>query len=219
MDLETGYIKMNDKIKKTIEYYNNNAADFYLSTVNADMSYCRDKFVALLPKGAKILDAGCGSGRDSKAFIEEGFSITAFDASGELCALASNYIGQPVACMRFEEMEWQEEFDGVWACASLLHIPKKDMNKVFDLICTALKAGGIFYTSFKFGDAEEVRRERFYSDYTPTQIKELFERNNRFEILECFITGDVRENHKDERWVNVIAVKHDTTMVQSPCRI
>ena len=121
--------------------------------------------------------------------------------------------------MRFEEMRWQEEFDGVWACASLLHIPKKYMNKVFDLICTALKADGIFYTSFKFGDAEEVRRERFYSDYTPTQIKELFEKNNRFEILECFITGDVRENLKDERWVNVIAVKHDTTMEQSPCRI
>ena len=116
--------------------------------------------------------------------------------------------------VRFEEMGWQEEFDGVWACASLLHIPKKDMNKVFDLIYTALKAGGIFYTSFKFGDAEEVRRERFYSDYTPTQIKELFERNNRFEVLECFVTGDVRENHKDERWVNVIAAKRETTIEQ-----
>ena len=113
---------------RNIEYYNQNAQSFYESTVEADMSFWRDKFIALLPNGGRVLDAGCGSGRDSKAFIQSGFSVVAFDASKELCRLASELIDQEVWQMKFQEISFDEEFDGVWACASLLHVSSDEIE-------------------------------------------------------------------------------------------
>ena len=107
--------------EETINYYNNNARGFADRTVNADMGVCQGKFIALLDKGAFILDAGCGSGRDSKYFLECGFQVQAMDASAEMCNLAAEYIGHTVECMSFDEMQYRSQFDGVWACTSLLH--------------------------------------------------------------------------------------------------
>lgn len=114
-----------------IDYYNNNADAFFKSTVNTDMSLWRDKFESYLPANSTILDAGCGSGRDSLAFKQHGHSVVAFDASSEMCRMASDLIGQQVLQMRFDEMEFVDEFDGVWACASLLHVPNEDFYDFF----------------------------------------------------------------------------------------
>lgn len=189
-----------------IDYYNQNANDFYENTINADMSFWRDKFASLLPAGGRILDAGCGSGRDSMAFIQNGFSIVAFDASAELCKLASDLLSQEVWQMRFQEISFDEEFDGVWACASLLHVPSDEMTDVLGRIYKALQKGGIFYASFKFGEGLTERTGRLFTDYTENSARSLFE-NSGFEIIECEESMDVRSGRENEKWVNLIARK------------
>lgn len=199
MDLVIGYIQMN----QTIEYYNRNAGAFCESTIHADMSYCRNRFLQYLSPGAYILDAGCGSGRDSRHFLEQGFRIEAFDAAEEICRLAEGHIGQPVKCMRFEDMEYEERFDGIWACASLLHINREILPQILRRLHRALMPMGILYASFKYGDTELDKGERYFINFTEDGIIELLEAS-AFTVLECFVTSDVREGRSAERWVNVI---------------
>ena len=189
-----------------IEYYNITADSFYENSVNADMSEWRNRFLKHIPDGGRILDVGCGSGRDSKAFIKDGFSVVAIDASREMCQKASEFLGQEVWQIRFEEMSFEEEFDGVWACASLLHAGEKELPEVMSKVYTALKINGIFYASFKYGDGVTQRGERFFIDFTEKSIKPFLEEKG-FEIIESGITTDVRPGRENEKWTNVIAKK------------
>ena len=189
-----------------IDYYNTNADDFYESTVNTDMSEWQNRFLQHIPAGGRILDAGCGSGRDSKAFLKQGYSVVAFDASREMCKKASELIGQEVWQIRFEEMSFDDEFDGVWACASLLHASEKIIYELLSKIYKALKNDGIFYASFKYGDGETKRGERTFIDFSEESIKVVLEKVG-FDILESGITNDVRKGREDEKRTNVIAKK------------
>ncbi len=189
-----------------INYYNQNANDFFENTVNIDMSFWRGKFTALVTAGGRILDAGCGSGRDSKAFIKEGFSVVAFDASSEMCKKASQLLGQEVWQMRFDEMSFDEEFDGVWACASLLHANKNELSDVLMKINQALKNNGVFYASFKYGNGVTLRGERNFIDFTEESIKPYLVKTG-FELIDSGITTDVRPGREDEKWTNVIVKK------------
>ncbi len=190
---------------KNIEYYNTNAASFFAGTVNADMSFWRDKFEKQLAAGGCILDAGCGSGRDSKAFLDNGYSVVAFDASSEMCRMASELIGQEVLQMRFEDVAFVDEFDGIWACASLLHVPYDDLPDALGKLHRALKENGTLYVSFKYGEGTKQRGERVFSDFTEESVKMLLE-NAGFKILECGVSTDIRPDRADEKWVNVIAI-------------
>ena len=113
--------------QKTIDYYDSHAEEFFSGTIDADMSECRARFLAYLPRGKKILDAGCGSGRDILAFLEAGYEVEAFDASAELCRIASQKTGVAVRKQRFEDLPGEEAYDGIWACASLLHVDRQDL--------------------------------------------------------------------------------------------
>ncbi len=189
-----------------IEYYNKNAEAFFEGTVNADMSLWRDKFEKYVTTGGRILDAGCGSGRDSKAFIQHGYSVVAFDASKEMCRMASELIGQEVWQMKFDEISFDEEFDGIWACASLLHVPVEELPETLESLHKALTKSGIIYVSFKYGDGIKVRGERTFTDFTEISVKPLMNESG-FEILECGVTSDIRPGRDAEKWVNVIARK------------
>lgn len=202
MDLEGGYIKVNS----TINYYNNNAKEFCEGTLLADMSLCRNMFLKYMVSSGHILDAGCGSGRDSKEFKELGYEVTAFDASEEICRFATEYLGQEVQCRRLEDVTEENCYDGIWASASLLHVAKKDLPNVLARLKRALKEDGILYASFKYGENEKMRGERSFSDFTEEQAKKLFLENG-FEILEFALTGDVREGRADEMWCNVVVRK------------
>ena len=191
----------------TIAYYDQNAAEFCQRTLGFDMSYCQNKFLGYLQEGDCILDAGCGSGRDSRFFLERGMKVISMDASEKICQLASEYIGQPVQCLRFEEMEWEEKIDGVWASASLLHIEKKDLPQVLVKLHRALKPNGILYISVKYGAVEEERLGRFFSDYSLEELSGVLEAEGLFEVLECFETEDGREGYENKPWVNVIGRK------------
>ena len=188
-----------------IEYYNMYADDFFEGSVDADMSEWRNRFIKYLPDGGRVLDAGCGSGRDSKAFIMQGYSVVAMDASREMCKRASELLGQEVWQMRFDEMSFDDEFDGIWACASLLHVPISEMADVLKKIKHGLRPEGIFYASFKYGEGETVKDVRSFTNYTLESVCELL-KGAGFRVLECDISYDVRPGREEEKWVNVIAV-------------
>ncbi|MCM1499051.1 MAG: class I SAM-dependent methyltransferase [Clostridium sp.] len=193
----------------TIDYYNKNAKAFAERTVGADMSICQNKFLSRLKAGSCILDAGCGSGRDSKIFLERGFRVEAMDASEEMCRIAAEYIGQPVTCMGFEEVTAASRFDGIWACASLLHVEKCRLPDILLRFQRALKPDGILYASVKYGDAEEERLERFFSDYHLDEMENVFLQDGLFELLDSFETEDVRPDYRDKPWVNIIVKKRN----------
>ena len=195
-----------EMIDKNVEYYDENADSFFEGSVNADMSDSRNEFMAYLPEKARILDAGCGSGRDSKAFLDAGYAVVSFDASTEMCKRASELTGRDVINMRFEDMSFANEFDGIWASATLLHVPTTVLPKIMKKMNAALKTGGVIYASFKYGDGTKMRGERKFSDFNEKSVVPLFE-NAGFTILTNEVGNDNRPGRESEMWVEVIASK------------
>ena len=193
-------------MKETIEYYNRNAEAFIAGTLHANMSENRNRFLCHVKPGGKILDAGCGSGRDSLAFVQAGFLVDAFDASEEICRLASEILGFVVECKRFEELTGDSEYDGIWACASLLHVREKDLPDVLNRLKRLLKPDGILYASFKEGNSEREKDGRFFHDMTEDACRKLF-LDAGMDVLELFRSQDVREERPGEYWVNIIGKK------------
>ena len=191
---------------KNIEYYNKNADSFFEGSVGADMSHDRDMFVSYLSDKARILDAGCGSGRDSKAFLDAGYDVVSFDASLEMCKRATKHIGREVLNMRFEDMTFANEFDGIWASASLLHVPMDELTGVMRKMHNALKPSGVMYASFKYGDGTKQRGERMFSDFNEKSVVPLFE-GAGFRILKTEVGHDNRPGREAEMWVAVISAK------------
>jgi SAM-dependent methyltransferase len=140
--------------------------------------------------------------------MQHGYSVVAFDASSEMCRMASELIGQDVLQMRFDEMAFEDEFDGIWACASLLHVPTDDLPDILGKVRKALKTQGILYISFKYGEGTKIRGERSFSDFTEASVRVMLDQAE-FDILECGVTSDIRPGRADEKWVNVIAQKKE----------
>ena len=190
---------------KTLEYYNQAAQDYTADTINADVSELYAFFLTHLPPNAYIMDLGCGPGRDSKYFLDKGYRVLSVDGSQEFCKLASQLTGQDVLCQTFENIDFTEEFDGIWACASILHVPMSDLPKVIANISRALKKGGYFYASFKYGEYEGDRNGRYFTDMTEERFGKLVETVGELEIVETMVTEDVRVGRERERWLNVSA--------------
>ena len=190
-------------MNKTIDYYNNNAKDYFDFTVNVDMSDHYGKFLKYLPDNTYILDVGCGSGRDSKYFKSQGYKVKAIDGSEKLCELASEYLGEEVENRRFIDIDYVDLFDGIWANASLLHSDRNVIASVIEKLRNALKENGIIFASFKYGDSDRVQGERYYNDQNEESLKELF---RDFEIKELWKSDD-RIPGRDDRWINIIACK------------
>lgn len=191
-----------------IEYYNKYANKIFEDTVDQNMEEIMKEFLEVLEEGDTVLDLGCGSGRDSLTFYEMGYDVTAMDASEEMCKLAEIHTGLDVLCMSFEEMDFEAVFDGIWACASLLHVPKAEMPEILDRVKLALKPEGVLYMSFKKGDFEGFRGERYFSDYTSESMERLLEDTKGLSLLKIWESEDVRSDHKDTVWVNVLARKN-----------
>ena len=187
----------------TIAYYNQNARDFHSGTVNADMSDAYSRFLPYVPKGASILDLGCGSGRDSRVFAEMGYQVTAVDGSEEICKLASEYLGVEVECLLFEDLQYDREFDAIWACASLLHVSKDDMPAIIAKVRAALKPDGILYASYKYGTEERNQEGRAFSDYTEDDVASGKIFGDGLTVLETWVSEDVRPD-RCEKWLNII---------------
>ncbi len=191
--------------RETLDFYDQNTKEFVSGTLIADMEETRSRFIACLPAGAQILDFGCGSGRDTKAFLEAGFRVDATDGSEEICAKASEYTGIPVRKMLFSELNARDQYDGIWACASILHLPRTELTDVIGKIATALKPGGILYTSFKYGDYEGMRNGRYFTDFTEETLRAFWEPMKSLQIFDTWITQDVRSDRKERQWINLLA--------------
>ena len=192
----------------TLEYYAANAEAFASSTVDVAFSSVQKCFEGLLQPGARVLDFGCGSGRDAKHFLEAGFAVDAVDGSPELCRIASELTGLPVRCMRFEELSAQSIYDGIWACSSILHVPSRQLLALLAKMAAALKPGGVVYTSFKLGEFEGVRNGRYFSDFTPESFARLLDKVPALREEEHWISGDARPGREDETWLNLILRKN-----------
>ena len=191
----------------SIDYYNRYAATYFESTVGLDVSENRIRFEKVLPEGGSLLDLGCGSGRDSLAFLEDGFEVTPLDGSPEMCALAEIHTGLEVLNMTFEELDFDEVFDGIWACASLLHVPENEMPDILKKVGLALKQGGYLFISVKEGEFEGIRDGRYLVDYKKRKLMDMLEDTEIFTVKEVWKSEDVKTHISDTRWLNIIAKK------------
>lgn len=190
----------------SIDYYQQQAEPFYHGTINVDMSPLYQRFLPYVPKGGSIVDAGCGSGRDSLYFTNLGFKVLAFDASPALVNLAEQHTGLAISQCRFEQFTPIEPVDAIWACASLLHVPRVELNKVMAHLAAQLKPNGVFYCSFKYGQDEVSRDGRHFTNVDETGLNELI-KDLPLSIIEHWQTGDLRQGREHERWLNAICKK------------
>lgn len=193
----------------TLIYYNQNAEQFVQGTLSVDFKQTQDRFLAKLSVGAYILDFGCGSGRDTRYFMDKGYVVDATDGSEELCKMASGYTGISVKCILFDELAEVQRYDGIWACSSILHLSKDTLADVLKKMAVALKDNGVIYTSFKYGDFEGERNGRYFTDFTLELFEEYIKSVPELQIEEYWITGDVRPGRGEEKWLNLILRKSD----------
>lgn len=190
---------------QTEDYYNNNAEEFIERTFNINVSDTLAQFIQNLTPGAKVLDVGCGSGRDTLTLKSLGYEVTAFDASEELVKLGSQKISHQILHMKIEDMNWKEEFDGAWAMASLLHLKKDEMPFNLQKIMDSLKPDGIFFMCLKAGQGEGYDDSgRFFSYYSIEEVTKLF-RDIGYRDIQFFSAED---NLKREIvWISALVKK------------
>ncbi len=195
------------KSDETLLYYNQNAELFVSSTINVDFLSVQKKFQNKLPQKSSILDFGCGSGRDTKYFLEQGYTVEAIDGSEELCKIASSHTGIAVKHMLFQDLHEVNKYDAIWACSSILHLTHVDLVDVMKKMVIALKDNGLIYTSFKYGTFEGVRNGRYFIDMTEDNLEKLLQDIGGLEIEETWITSDVRPGRGEEKWLNLFLRK------------
>ena len=187
-------------MSSTLDYYNRNAESYAEQTQGADVTDLYVDFEECLNPGARILDLGCGSGRDSRYFAKKGYNVTPVDGSPEMCRVAAEYTGLPVRCLRFADLDYYDEFDGIWACASLLHVPQNKLPTVMEKVERALKPDGVLYASFKYGEGEKKVGERHFSYYNEYDLDWL----SGLGLIEYWISEDVRPDRPGEKWLNTL---------------
>lgn len=198
---------MKENTHKTLEYYNVKSDQFTNTTVDLEFSDIQDRFLKYLEPGSLILDLGCGPGRDSRYFLSKGFLVEAIDGSEEMVRIARENTGLPVKQMLFNELDETNKYDGVFACASLLHVPSKELPEVIGKVSKALKNNGIFYLSFKYGNFEGYRNDRYFTDYKEDTFAQLMKPFHELVAVDHWISSDARPGRSDEKWLNVIMVK------------
>lgn len=197
----------------TLEYYNKNIESFVHDTRNVEFTDMQDKFLECLKKKhkdlqhLKVLDFGCGSGRDTKYFLEQGMDVAALDGSEAMVKAVGEYTGIKVLHMDFRDFSAVEEYDGIWACASLLHLKKSELPGMFMQLGRAMKKSGILYASFKYGDFEGVKNGRYFSYLREKELEEIIASAELFSVKESWLTSDVRPGRQEEKWINIIAEK------------
>ena len=186
----------------TLEYYNKNAKKYCEQTIVGDLQENYDKFLKYLSPGAYILDFGCGSGRDSKYFMENGYKVKAIDGSIEMCKFASKYINQEVICMNFEDLNDVNVYDGIWACSSILHVEKEKLLNVITKMIDALRVGGVIYTCFKLGIGCEIKEGKYYNYLTKDEMLQLLNDSGKeVRLVEYFETlPSTKRNAQNTIW-------------------
>ena len=198
---------MNIEEAKTLKYYTENALNFTNNTQNIEFSFLQNLFLSFIPKKGKILDLGCGAGRDSKYFKQKGHVVVAVDGCPELCDIARKHIEQEVICQTFDSFIPNDYFDGIWACSSLLHLKYEDIKQTIKKYADFLNKNGCFYMSFKYGTFSGMRNGRYFTDLTEEIFKKILQTIPTLELKDLRITSDIRPNRQEEKWLNVFLIK------------
>lgn len=189
-----------------MQYYQDNANTFINRTKDTPFTDMQEHFTRYLKPGARILDFGCGSGRDALAFLKNGFQTEAIDGT-EAFVLHAQSLGIPSRCLLYDQFEDQNCYDGIWACASLLHLQEDELTDTLARIYQALKPGGIFYCSMKKGSFQGERNGRWFRDQTAQSLEKLLDQAG-FDILEIYESLDARVEQKGQIWINAISKKN-----------
>ena len=200
---------MEEEKYNTLEYYNKNAKTYCDQTLVGNLQENYNKFLEHLQPNAYILDFGCGSGRDSKYFLDNGYKVKAIDGSIEMCKLASKYINQEVTCMKFEDLNDINAYDGIWACSSILHIEKENLSDILIKMINSLKVNGVIYTSFKIGVGYEIKEGKYYNYLAKDEmIQTLNKTSKSVELVDYFETlPSTRRKAENTIWGNFIIKK------------
>ena len=193
---------MDESTRETIGYYDTNATRFVADTADIEFGALQREFIRRLPKGGRVLDLGCGSGRDSLAFLRAGLAVDAVDGSARMAEAARELTGLPVTHATFSDYEPQGPYDGIWACSSLLHVPAAELPGVIFKYARALKLGGTFYLSFKLGAHDGMRNGRWFTDLDEPALRALVAEVPGLRVDRVEITGDVRPGRSGEKWLN-----------------
>jgi len=198
-----------EKEYDTIKYYNKNAKRYCEQTIVGNVQENYDRFLKHLNKNAYILDFGCGSGRDSKYFFNNGYRVRSIDGSIEMCKLASKYINKKVDCMKFEELNDVSVYDGIWACSSILHVEKEHLIDIIIKMINSLKTNGIIYASFKLGTGYEIKEGKYYKYLTKNEmLKILSNINKNVKLIDYFETyPSTKRISNGTVWTNFIIKK------------
>lgn len=196
-----------DVLNKTLSYYDLKAQEYVSETRSLVLSETQELFLKYIPEGGKILDFGCGSGRDSKLFLDKGFTVHAVDGSEKMCQLASEYTGIDVERMSFDELRDVGVYDGIWACASILHVEKEFLPDILKKMATAVKSGGVIHASFKYGTFEGMKNGRYFTYLTEDAFITLLKDIPELVLKKLWITKDARTERQNEQWLNVFLIK------------
>ncbi|MDU9027641.1 class I SAM-dependent DNA methyltransferase [Pseudomonas mediterranea] len=191
----------------TLKYYDSVCDEYDKFSSSIDMQAQWEVFERKLPLGSKILDLGCGTGRDIQYFLSKGYNVEGLEPSVAMANIARLKTGAKIINLAAEQMDFAGEFDGVWACASLIHIPKSALVATLPKIARALKFGGYFYLSLKQGVGEARNNDgRFFSFYEMDEILELLLNVNQLEGVEHWLSKDLA-GRSDTQWINVLVKK------------
>ena len=175
----------------TLQFYRRNAEAYAKREITSRHARLA-RFLAVLPPGAAILEVGCGAGGDTAEMIARGYDVTPTDGSPEMAAVASRKLGRPVGTLLFHDLDAVEAYDGVWANACLLHVPRDQLADVLSLIHRALKPGGAFYASYKSGDGDgRDTLDRYYNYPTEDWLRATYAKAGEWPDL-SIETGEVR---------------------------
>lgn len=196
-----------DKDAQTLDFYAAEATAYAERPREAEHRRI-DLFVEKLPAGARILELGCGGGQDSGEMLARGFDVVPTDGSAELAAEAQKRLGRPVRVLLFEDLTEIAAYDGIWAHACLLHAPRPALPGIIDLIHTALKAGGVFYASFKAGEAEgRDGFGRYFNYLSKDELAAAYDPASRWASLAIDEDMGSGYDQMPTRWLHVLAVK------------
>ena len=185
-------------------YYETNAERYAAETFSVDMSEQYNRFLPLLKKGARILDVGSGSGRDACCFQSLGYRVTALEPSGNLCREIRRVFSGEIVCSDIQNYRPEERYDGMWACASLLHLREKELLHFFGHLDLYLKEDGIMYISGKNGiSTGKAADGRYFLEFTETLLEKILAVNPRLKLEEMWYTEDAT-GRQGFRWMNII---------------
>ncbi|MCZ8076937.1 MAG: class I SAM-dependent methyltransferase [Paucibacter sp.] len=192
------------EISRTDGFYREGAQSYFEKTIDVQMDHLYRPFLKLVRSSGRILDVGCGSGRDVKKFRSLGYEAFGIDQSPELVALASAHIGPYFSIARAETYKGDVPFDAVWACASLLHLPREELLSAIENLASLLNPRGIFFASVQAGTGDGVQADgRRYTYYSAAEFEDTLRRAG-FLVLESWITKDAMRANGPS-WVNVLA--------------